>query len=87
MKLSLTSWSLRACSLDEAAGIAKILGIGALDLGYFYGPALDKAALLADPEGAAERVGRLGVDLPNLYHLFGDSLAARNLADGRHIQA
>lgn len=87
MKLSLTSWSLRACSLEEAAGIAHVLGIGALDLGYFYGPALDKAALLADPDKAAERVRRLGVAVPSFYHLFGDSLAARNLADAGHLDA
>lgn len=81
MKLSLTSWSLPACTLEEAAGIARIIGIGALDLGYFFGPALDKPALLAEPERVAENVLGLGVDLPNLYHLFGDGLADRNLAD------
>lgn len=86
MELSLTSWSLPACSLEEAAGIAKVLGIGALDLGYFFGPALDKAALLAEPERVAERVLGLGVDVPNLYHLFGDSLSDRNLADRRNIE-
>ncbi len=84
MKLSLTSWSLRACSLPEAAGIARALGIGALDLGYFYGPALDKAALLADPDGMAETVRALGIHVPSFYHLFGDSLSDRNLADPRH---
>lgn len=86
MKLSLTSWSLPACTLEEAAGLSKVLGIGALDLGYFFGPALDKAALLAEPERAAERVLGLGIGLPNLYHLFGDSLADRNLADRRNIE-
>ncbi|PPE81987.1 sugar phosphate isomerase/epimerase [Kaistia algarum] len=86
MKLSLTSWSLPACTLEEAAGISKVLGIGSLDLGYFFGPAIDKVALLAEPERAAERVLALGIDLPNLYHLFGDSLADRNLADERHIE-
>jgi sugar phosphate isomerase/epimerase len=84
MKLSLTSWSLRACSLDEAAAISKALGIGALDLGYFYGPALDKAALLADPDRAADRVAGLGIEVPNFYHLFGSTLAGRNLADPAH---
>ncbi len=37
-KLTLTTWSLPACSLKEAAGIAKVLGIGAIDVGYFFGP-------------------------------------------------
>lgn len=84
MKLSLTSWSLRALTLDEAANVSKALGIGALDLGYFYGPALDKAQVLADPARVADRVLKLGVDLPNFYHLFGSTLADRNLADPAH---
>ena len=86
-KLSLTSWSLPACTLAEAAGIAKVLGIGGLDVGYFYGPALDKARLLAEPERVADEVRGLGVALPCLYHLFGASLADRNLADPRHLAA
>ncbi|MCP4381473.1 MAG: sugar phosphate isomerase/epimerase [Hyphomicrobiales bacterium] len=80
-KMSLTSWSLPACSLPEAAGIAKVLGIGALDIGYFYGPALDKARLLAEPERVADEVKQLDVALPCLYHLFGETLGGRNLAD------
>jgi sugar phosphate isomerase/epimerase len=87
MKLSLTSWSLPACSLAEAAGIAKVLGIGALDVGYFYGPALDKARLLAEPELVADDVRGLGIDMPCLYHLFGSTLVDRNLADSRHLDA
>jgi sugar phosphate isomerase/epimerase len=87
MKLSLTSWSLPACSLREAAGIANVLGIGALDIGYFYGPALDKARLLAEPERAADELGSLGIAMPCLYHLFGSTLAERNLADPRHLDA
>lgn len=81
MKLSLTSWSLRACSLEEAAAVSNALGIGALDVGYFYAPALDRAALLSDPAAAAARMRDLPVRIPNLYHLFGDSLSDRNLAD------
>jgi len=80
MQLSLTSWSLRALTLREAAAVSKALDINALDLGYFYGPALDKAALHADPAGTASRVRGLGIDLPNFYHLFGATLADRNLA-------
>lgn len=81
MRLSLTSWSLRACTLAEAAAITRALGIGALDLGYFYGPALDRAALLAEPERVANEVRALGVAVPCFYHLFGTTLADRNLAD------
>ncbi len=86
MKLSLTSWSLRAMTLEGAAGVSKALGIGALDLGYFHGPALDKAQVLSDPLRAADRVLGLGVDLPSFYHLFGSTLADRNLADPAHRQ-
>ena len=85
-KLSLTSWSLPACSLKEAAGIAMALGIGALDIGYFYGPALDKKRLLAEPERLAEEIRRLGVAAPCLYHLFGATPDERNLADATHLE-
>ncbi|HLW93387.1 MAG TPA: sugar phosphate isomerase/epimerase family protein [Roseiarcus sp.] len=85
-KLSLTSWSLPACSLKEAAGIANVLGVGALDVGYFYGPALDKKRLLAEPERLADETRRLGVALPCLYHLFGSTLGERNLADAAHLE-
>jgi hypothetical protein len=78
-KLSLTSWSLPACTLREAAGISSVLGIGALDVGYFYGPALDKQALLSSPERVADEVRELGVALPCLYHLFGNTLPAGTL--------
>jgi sugar phosphate isomerase/epimerase len=87
MQLSLTSWSLRACTLGEAAAIAKALGIGALDLGYFYGPALDKTSLLAEPGPLAEHVRALGLAVPSFYHLFGASLADRNLADPAYRRA
>jgi len=86
MKLSLTSWSLRACTLNEAAAISNAIGVGALDLGYFFAPALDRAALLADPAKVAARVRELPVAVPNFYHLFGDSLLDRNLADPATLQ-
>ena len=80
MALSLTSWSLPACTLEEAAGISEILGIGGLDVGVFYRSALDKEEILRDPEAVAARVRSLGVRVPNYYHLFGDGLEGRNLA-------
>jgi sugar phosphate isomerase/epimerase len=80
MRLSLTSWSMPACTLAECAAISKALGIGALDLGLFYRSALDKAEILSDPFAAAEKVRALGIEVPNYYHLFGSSLADRNLA-------
>lgn len=81
MQLSLTSWSLPACTLTEAVAVARALGFPAIDLGYFYGPAWNKAALLADPRTAAERVRALGIAVPSFYHLFGDNPHDRNLAD------
>jgi sugar phosphate isomerase/epimerase len=80
MRLSVTSWSFPACTLPECAAIARALGIGALDVGLLHRPALDRAAILSDPAGAAECVAGLGVDLPNYYHLFGADLEERNLA-------
>ena len=80
MYLSLTAWSLPSCTLEEAAGISKALGIGALDVGLFYRSALNKAEILADPSAAAARLAGLGVGLPNYYHLFGEGLDGRNLA-------
>ncbi len=80
MRLSLTSWSLPACTLEEAAGISEILGIGGLDVGVFYRSALDRKKILRDPEAVAARVRSLGVRVPNYYHLFGDGLEGCNLA-------
>ena len=80
MYLSLTSWSLPRCTLQEAAGISQVLGIGALDVGLFYRPALSRDAILADPAGQAAMIAGLGVRVPNYYHLFGDGLEGRNLA-------
>ncbi|NCO87213.1 MAG: sugar phosphate isomerase/epimerase [Rhodobacterales bacterium] len=80
MYLSLASWSLPQCTLAEAAGISRALGIGALDVGLFYRAGLDKALILSDPQAAAAELAGLGVRIPNYYHLFGDGLAGRNLA-------
>jgi sugar phosphate isomerase/epimerase len=67
VKLSLTAWSFPSCTLEECAGISTALGIGALDLGLFYRSALDKAAILSDPQRVADRVKALGVTVPNYY--------------------
>lgn len=80
MHLSLTSWSFPSLTLEEAAGISKVLGIGALDVSTKGRPGLDKAQLLADPKSAADRVRALGVAVPNYYHHFGESLPDRNIA-------
>lgn len=81
MQLSLTSWSLPALNLDEAVGLAKVIGVNAIDLGYLDGPRLDKTALLADPDAMADTVRGLDIAVPCFYHLFGSTLSERNLAD------
>ncbi len=80
MKLSLTSWSLPACSLAEAADISKALGINQLDVGLLYRSSLDRQEMMADPPSAANKVRSLGIAIPNYYHLFGSGLSDRNLA-------
>ena len=87
MHLSLTSWSLPACTLAECAGISNALGIGALDVGLFYASSLDKDEILARPDAAARNVRALGVDLPNYYHLFGEGLTGRNLSRADSLEA
>ena len=42
MRLSVTSWSFPALTLPEVAGVARALGIGAIDTGYFYRSALSR---------------------------------------------
>ncbi|MCA9839052.1 MAG: sugar phosphate isomerase/epimerase [Trueperaceae bacterium] len=84
MKLSATSWSFPACTLSEISGILKALGIGAVDLGFFYASDIDKEKLLADPLSLAAALKIQGIDFANLYYLFGSSLPERNLASPEH---
>jgi sugar phosphate isomerase/epimerase len=87
MRLSLTSWSLPRCTLEEAAAIGRALGIPGLDLGLLHGPALDRARILQAPEAVAEEVRGKGIDCPNLYWLFGNGLTHRHLAEPEARQA
>jgi sugar phosphate isomerase/epimerase len=80
MHLTLTSWSFPSLTLEEAAGVSKVLGINALDVSTKGRPGLDREQLLADPIAVAERVRALGVGVTNYYHHFGEGLADRNLA-------
>src|SRR5919202_3912240 len=59
-RLSCTSWSFPACTLPEVAGIARALGIDAVDVGLFYASSLDREAVLRTPERAAESLQELG---------------------------
>jgi len=73
--------------LSEAVAITKALGLEAIDLGYFHGPAVDKPQLLANPAAYAQFVKSLQVTVPSFYHLFGETLYDRNLADPSSLQA
>jgi sugar phosphate isomerase/epimerase len=82
MRLSLASWSLSACSLEETAGIARALGIAALDVGCVARPAIDKEHFLRAPESyGAAMASRCGIPLGTLFYLFGKNRPDRNLAD------
>lgn len=88
MRLSVASWSFPQLNLDEVGGLARVLGMDGLDIGYFYRSALDKARLLQAPEAYAGEIrDRLPVPVSNLYHLFGNDVGERNLADPAHRSA
>ena len=86
MKLSVTSWSFPACTLPEVAGIARALGLEAVDVGFFYASALERSRVLEQPEALSSELARLGVGLSNFYHLFGAGLEERNLAQPDHLE-
>ncbi len=81
MRLSVTTWSFPACTLAEASGIAKVLGIDGIDLGYRYASAIDRARVLADPHAyGAELRATLPLAIANVWHLFGADRTIRQLA-------
>jgi len=86
VKLTCASWSFPYCTLEEAAGISKVLGVGALDVGMDYRSALDRTALLGDPEKTGEALLSLGVEIPCFYYRFGHSLSDRNIADPKYSE-
>ena len=85
MKLSVTSWSFPQCSFEEAVGLSSLLNINAIDISYFYRSALDKAVLLQDYKQIVDQINKYEIDYANLYHLFGNSLEDRNLADTNNL--
>src|SRR5207249_11724418 len=74
-RLSCTSWSFPACTLPEVAGIARALGLDAVDVGLFYASSLDRDAVLKTPERAAEALRGLGATASTYYHPFGTTRA------------
>ncbi|MFA3920655.1 sugar phosphate isomerase/epimerase family protein [Ruegeria hyattellae] len=87
MKLSVASWSFPHLTLPEAAAVATAIGFGAIDLGYFFAPSLDKGRLLNKPEKyGTELAASLPLPIANLFHLFGEDLMDRNLAGSANPQ-
>jgi sugar phosphate isomerase/epimerase len=84
MKLSATSWSFPYCNLKEISGILKALGIDAVDVGFFYAANIGKDKLLASPRKLANDLKKHDITYSNLYYLFGNTLAERNLAGSQH---
>lgn len=78
MRLSLATWSFPSLTLPEVAGVARALGVPAIDVGLSGRSGLDRGAVLDDPVVAAGRLE--GLDVANLYWTFGAGLAERNLA-------
>jgi len=83
MKLSVTAWSFPVLNLDEVGGLARVLGIDAIDVSFFYASALDRARVLGSPDAYGEDLRRrVQVDIASFYYLFGNGLDERNLALG-----
>ena len=57
MRQSPVRWSLRAPTLEEAAGRSKVTGVNAFDLGYLDGSAPEKMALPTDAAISADLSG------------------------------
>ena len=81
MKKTVTSWSFPHCDLKESIGLSKLLSINAIDIGYFYKSAIDKKTLLSDYIRIINDLQKFDIEYSNLYHLFGNSLGDRNLAN------
>ena len=87
MKLSVTSWSFPQCNFKESVGLSNLLDINAIDIGQFYRSALDKDLLLKDYTKILDQINSFEIEYANLYHLFGNSLEDRNLADINNLSA
>ena len=86
MKISVTSWSFPACTLQESWNIAQALGISHIDIGLLHGASLDREYVLADPETAAEQIRDMGISAANLYWLFGETPQDRPLSDLTYVK-
>jgi sugar phosphate isomerase/epimerase len=79
VELSLTGWSFRLLSLEEAAGVGAALGFTAMDWGAFPGGQLDREAILSDPKRLVKRVRETDMPVSNIYWTFGGGIKERAL--------
>jgi sugar phosphate isomerase/epimerase len=73
MKTCLAIQSLRSCTLEEAAGIARALGFKAMDLDGVMDTTLSRAGILKDDAAEVKRVQKLGLTVPNIHWTFGEA--------------
>lgn len=81
MQTTVTSWSFPQLTLKEIVGLAKVLNLGGVDLGYFYKSAINRQAIIEEPEQYAQELKTYNHQFPCLYHLFGEDLYQNNIAD------
>lgn len=79
MRMTITSWSFPACTLNEARGVSEALGFRAMDIGLLHGPALDRQRIISAPEAAAADLD--GLTVSNLYWLFGRDIVEHAVSD------
>ena len=79
MNLTVTSWSLPHCTLEEAIGIARALGFEAIDVSAYPGGHLNREAILKGDKGEVERVKSLGMHISNVYFTFAAGFTERAL--------
>ena len=85
MKMSLAIQSLRSCTMEEAAGIARALGFDALDLDGVMDTTLQREKIFKLDRSEVQRVKDLGLKTPNIHWTFapGSLLPAINDPDPR----
>lgn len=81
MKISVPTWSFPALTRAETAAFARATGFDGIAVGLLYESALDKVAILANPEAVAEEVLSDGLAIADYYHIFGEDLADRAISD------
>lgn len=71
MKVSLAIQSLRSCTLEEAAGIARALGFDALELDGVMDTTIPRDDILTGSRDQIRRVRSLGLAFPSIHWTFG----------------